>query len=200
MFIPRHPVVENQFCSYAAQAADATGVGGVICYAGAVLYLDSTATNEEAIVKKMTYSTTPGFDPFGFSMQKVKSGYHQVHPAGFMMPGDLGSSDVIAQPSYSAGAINGTKEAPVGVSHLGIWDTVHYTTASVKMAPGEALYASCDEAKVTNDAVFAASDADLTGAVSTTIVGKVVKGASAAKCAANIANTTLYPIRIKLLI
>ena len=33
-----------------------------------------------------------------------------------------------------------------------------------------------------------------------TVVGRVVKGASATKCSANIANTTLYPIRIKLLI
>ncbi len=39
MFIPRHPVVENQFCSYSAQTSDVTGVGGVICYAGAVVFL-----------------------------------------------------------------------------------------------------------------------------------------------------------------
>ena len=212
MFIPRHPVVENQFCSYKAQTGDATGVGGVICYAGSVLYLDSTATNQEAIVTKMVYDSTP-FTPFGFSMQKVKTGYHQVHPAGFMMPGDLGSSDVIAQPSYSSGAINGTKEAPVGMAHLGIWDTVHYTavgtgtgagditpTAAVK--PSEALYAANDQAKVTNTNTLAANAADLsTGeCVSQTVVARVVKGASVAKAAANIANTTLYPIRIKLLI
>jgi hypothetical protein len=129
MFIPRHPVVENQFCSFAAQAADATGVGGVLCYAGAVLYLDKAATNQEAIVKAYTtYAAEPTGDDltaFGFAMQKVKSGYHQVHPAGFMMPGDLGSSDVIAQPAYTSGSIAGTKEAPLGVAHLGIWDTVH---------------------------------------------------------------------------
>jgi len=128
MFIPRHPVVENQFCSYGSQTATAAaGIGGVIAYAGSVVYLDETATNEEPIVKKMAYSASP-FTPFGFLMQKVKTGYHQVHPAGFYMPGDLGSSDVIAQPSYTgAGVINGTKAVPVGVAHLGIWDTVHYT-------------------------------------------------------------------------
>jgi len=212
MFIPRHPVVENQFCSYAAQSSDATGVGGVICYAGAVLYLDSTATNQEAIVKKMAYDAT-GFTPFGFAMQKVKTGYHQVHPAGFMMPGDLGSSDVIAQPSYSSGAINGTKEAPLGVAHLGIWDTVHYTAAgtggdastattpSAAIAPGAALYAAQDEAKVTTSTSDAASAAVYNGErVSSTVVARVVKGTSVAKATANIANTTLYPIRIKLLI
>ena len=212
MFIPRHPVVENQFCSYQAQTGDATGVGGVLSYAGAVLYLIEGATNQEAIVAKMIYDGSP-FTPFGFSMQKVKSGYHQVHPAGFMMPGDLGSSDVIAQPSYSSGAINGTKEAPVGVAHLGIWDTVHYTAVgtgtgatdivpTAAVLPGTSLYAANDEAKVTNTATPAANAADLsTGEnVSTVVVAKVVKGASVAKATANIANTTLYPIRIKLLI
>lgn len=214
MFIPRHPVVENQFCSYASQTATASaGIGGVIAYAGTVVYLDANAANEEPIVKKMEYSASP-FTPFGFLMQKVKTGYHQVHPAGFVMPGDLGSSDVIAQASYNAsGAITGTKAVPVGVAHLGIWDTVHYTavgtgtganditpTAAVK--PGESLYAANDEGKVTNTDTLAASAADLsTGeCVSQTVVGRVMKGASVAKATANIANTTLYPIRIKLLV
>ena len=214
MFIPRHPVVENQFCSYAAQTSDATGVGGVLCYAGSVLKLVSTATNQEAIVSKIVSGDTAApSDPFGFAMQKVKTGYHQVHPAGFMMPGDLGSSDVIAQPSYSSGAINGTKEAPLGVAHMGIWDTVHYTAVgtgtgatdivpSAAILPGSLLYAANDEAKVTNTNTLAANAADLsTGeCVNQTAVAKVVKGASVAKATANIANTTLYPIRIKLLI
>jgi hypothetical protein len=35
MFIPRHPVIEDQFCSYATQSGTgAAGVGGVIAYAG----------------------------------------------------------------------------------------------------------------------------------------------------------------------
>jgi hypothetical protein len=215
MFIPRHPVIENQFCSYAAQTADDTGVGGVICYAGSVLKLNSAATNQEAIVSKMAHGDT-GLIPFGFAMQKVKTGYHQVHPAGFLMPGDLGSSDVLAQPSYSSGAINGTKEAPLGVAHLGIWDTVHYTlkgtgasavgygsfTPSAAMLPGAALKPAADQAKVTNSDV--ASDAtDYNGeyiAGVDIIVARVVKGTSIAKATANVQNTTLYPIRIKLLI
>jgi hypothetical protein len=206
MFIPRHPVVENQFCSYGSQTATAAaGIGGVIAYAGSVVYLDETATNEEPIVKKMAYSAS-AFTPFGFLMQKVKTGYHQVHPAGFYMPGDLGSSDVIAQPSYTgAGVINGTKAVPVGVAHLGIWDTVHYTctggtTPSVKMAPGISLYAAADEGKVTNSTVEADGTDSVGERASTTVVARVVKGASTAKCSANINNTTLYPIRIKLLI
>lgn len=208
MFIPRHPVVENQFCSYQAQDTDATGVGGVLCYAGSVLKLNSGATNQEAIVSKVVDTDTDAWLPFGFAMQKVKTGYHQVHPAGFMMPGDLGSSDVIAQPAYTSGAIAGTKEAPLGVAHLGIWDTVHYTATMVAdvvsagLTPGMRLYTANDEAKVTYNITLAANPADLTTgeAVNTTIVAKVVKGASVAKCQANIDNTTLYPIRIKLLI
>ena len=216
MFIPRHPVVENQFCSYEAQTGVATGIGGVLCYAGSVLYLDSTATNQESIVKKYAHATGEKA-PFGFSMQKVKTGYHQVHPAGFMMPGDLGSSDVIAQPSYSSGAINGTKEAPVGVAHLGIWDTVHYIAKgtgasavgyadyvpSAGLLPGESLFPAADESKVTNsDTTSDATDYNGEYAASngTAVVARVVKGASVAKITANAQNTTLYPIRIKLVI
>jgi hypothetical protein len=218
MFIPRHPVVENQFCSYGAQTGTGSvGVGGVVCYAGTVVYLDATATNEEPIVYKMVYDSTP-FVPFGFAMQKVKTGYHQVHPTGFSMPGDLGSSDVIAQPDYNSnGVIVGTKEIPMGVAHLGIWDTVHYTclktsadlvsTPTNAIVPGEALFAAADEGKVTNSETNAdGTTTDNTGDIgtgdraSTVEVAKVVKGASIAKAGANINNTTLYPIRIKLLI
>ena len=202
MFIPRHPVVENQFCSYVASSVS-TGVGGVVCYAGSVVYLVQSAANQEPIVEKLDAA---GADPFGFAMQKVKTGYHQVHPTGFMMPGDLGSSDVIAQPSYDAnGAIDGTKEAPLGVAHLGIWDTVHYTAVMVggvvqnSINPGVDLCPSVDEAKVTTDTSAGVTAADGDAAVED-VVAKVVKGVSVAKAQANINNTTLYPIRIKLLV
>lgn len=202
MFIPRHPVVENQFCSYASQTGSgAAGIGGVIAYAGSVVYLDPAAANEEPIVKKMAHDVSEA--PFGFSMQKVKTGYHQVHPAGFMMPGDLGSSDAIAQPLYDAtGTITGTKAVPVGVAHLGIWDTVHYTSVggTTKVTPGEALFPAADEAKVTASTVNSDGTDTAGERCSTVTVARVVKGASAAKATANIANTTLYPIRIKLLV
>lgn len=216
MFIPRHPVVENQFCSYGEQTGTAAeGIGGVVAYAGSVVYLNPAATNEESMVLKMAYSGDGPHVPFGFLMQKVKTGYHQVHPSGYYMPGDLGSSDVIAQPNYNTvGTIIGTKAAPVGVAHLGIWDTVHYTckkttsegvsTITTRMIPGASLYPAADEGKVTNSTDDSDGDTDAdTGAECSQgdiVVAKVVKGASAAKCQANIDNTTLYPIRIKLLI
>ena len=202
MFVPRHPVVENQFCQF--NETDGTaGVGGVLAYAGAVCYLVNDAANQDAIVDLyidgVTYSA-PENIPFGFLMQKVKSGYHQVHPAGFYMPGDLGSSDVIAQPKYNAsGQISGTKYAPVGVAHLGIWDTVHYaveTKGTDAMSPGDPLYPDDTTAwygKVSN------STANLPTGVSAS-VARVVKGASAAQVEATMDNTTLYPIRIKLLV
>ena len=207
MFIPRHPVVENQFCSYATQSGTgAAGIGGVIAYAGSVVYLDPAATNQEPMVKNMVHGVTEL--PFGFLMQKVKTGYHQVHPAGYYMPGDLGSSDVIAQASYSStGVINGTKAVPVGVAHLGIWDTVHYTSLNgvTAIVPGAALRAAGDSAKVTtstgtSDGATDATTGAAIGGSGGTTVARVVKGASAAKVTANVANTTLYPIRIKLMI
>jgi hypothetical protein len=208
MFIPRHPVVENQFCSYAENNAfGSAGIGGVVAYAGSVVYLDPTATNEEAMVKKMEHGVTE--TPFGFIMQKVKVGYHSVHPTGFVMPGDLGSSDAIAQPLYdSSGAITGHKSVPVGVANLGIYETVHYTcamttgTVDTKMIPGATLYPASHQARVTNNTDAVAADADHeTGArCSTTAVARVLKGASVAQCQASIDNVSLYPIKIKLLV
>ena len=209
MFIPRHSVVENQFCSY-AESSDfgSAGIGGVVAYAGSVVYLDPLATNEEPMVKAMAGVVTEA--PFGFMMQKVKVGYHNVHPTGFVMPGDLGSSDAIAQPLYSAaGAITGHKSVPVGVAHLGIFDTVHYIctgadgTATTKMTPGQSLYAAAYQARVTNS-TNATPTADATGETGTrasnTVVARVMKGASLAKCQANMDNVTLYPIRVKLVV
>lgn len=229
MFIPRHPVVQNQFCSYSAQTADATGVGGVLCYAGAVLYMDNTtaANVESTIVKRYdTFALEPSDTmeriPIGFAMQKVKTGYHQVHPTGLVLPGDQGSSDVVAQASYNAstGAINGTKAAPIGVAHLGIWETVHYCstftgTASAGSAvvvaanqpmPGDNLRVAANSgSRVVNEGsgFVDAADATYDGQVLpnvTTVVGRVITGVTAAKASATINNTTLYPIRIKLLV
>jgi len=189
MFIPRHPVVEDQFCQLnATTSGGATaGAGGVLAYAGSACYLDTTQT--EAYVN--IYYGNEAFSTFGFLMQKVKVGYHSIHPAGFVMPGDLGSSDVIAQPSYNAnGVINGAKAAPVGVAHLGIWDTIHYYAEAVINA-GTAL-------GVRRDASSELSTVYLNTTAGT--VARVVKGASAAQVTANVANTTLFPIRVKLLV
>lgn len=192
MFIPRHPVIQDQFCQFATSSGSAatTGAGGVLAYAGSACYLDTTLADGTVNI----YGADEQFECFGFLMQKVKAGYHSIHPAGMMLPGDLGSSDVIAQPSYDAnGAINGSKPAPVGVAHLGIWDTIHYWNNGVAMVGGGVL------------GIRRTSISELTvaGTINTltanTKVAIVLKGASAGQVAANDANTTLFPIRIKLL-
>jgi len=196
MFIPRHPVVENQFCQFYGQTTVSSGAGDVLAYAGSVCYLDDSQT--DATVK--IYTANENKIAFGFLMQKVKTGYHSSHPAGYMMPGDLGSSDVIAQPSYNSnGQINGSKPAPVGVAHLGIWDTIHYYGSGVLNA-GTNLFVRqnsmselCDSGATQN--IQTTLQTDVPGAIAV-----VLKGASAAQVTANNNNTTLYPIRVKLLV
>ena len=198
MFIPRHPVIQNQFCQFWGQTTISGGAGNVMAYAGSACYLDTSAT--EATVK--IYVSNENKPVFGFLMQKVKTGYHSIHPAGFSMPGDLGSSDVIAQPSYdSQGRINGTKPAPAGVAHLGIWDTIHYYGSGALNA-GTGLFVRqssiselCDSGATENTQTTPWDKSGEAG-----IVARVVKGASAAQVTANNSNTTLYPIRIKLLV
>lgn len=206
MFIPRHSVVENQFCKYGSTSVT-TGFGGVIAYAGSVVYLDPS--KDESEVLKMAHGVTS--DPFGFLMQKVKTGYHAVHPVGFVMPGDLGSSDAIAPPTYSgAGAINGTGSVPVGVAHLGIYDTVHYTckqstTINVvdtadRPLNGQLFYPAADNGKITNSTT-ASDGTDSNGERCSSIaVAKVIKGVSAAKATSTVAGNTQFAIRIKLLV
>jgi len=187
MFIPRHPVVENQFCQIATTTISG-GTGNVLAYAGSACYLDDGQT--DATVK--IYAANENKRAFGFLMQKVKAGYHAIHPAGMVLPGDLGSSDVIAQPSYNAnGQITGTKPAPVGVAHLGIWDTIHYYSTAALNA-GTAM-------GIRKTSLSELSNVSMNSLAANQDVAKVVKGASAAQVAANVANTTLYPIRVKLL-
>jgi hypothetical protein len=229
MFIPRQPVVDNQFCEFAAQTSDTSGIGGTIAYAGAAVYLAAT-TNEatEAQVKVFATSAPGSTKPvFGLLMQKVKTGYHQVHPAGYILKQDFGSSDAIAQPSYnSSGNITGTQKVPVGVAHDGgIWDTTHYTSydgsstitldaSHSAVNSGDMLYVTANASgRLTNQTGAASGYAmhdkalcpgletqSVSGAVALAGAAVVIKGVSAAKANSTLNNQTLYPIRIKLLV
>jgi hypothetical protein len=196
MFIPRHPVIQNQFCQFAAGVV-AGGAGNVLAYAGSACYLDTTLADSTVKI----YAADEQYECFGFLMQKVKTGYQSIHPAGMVLPGDLGSSDVIAQPSYSnVGVINGTKPAPVGVAHLGIWDTIHYWNNGVALAGGAVLGIRQGQAsELTAAGTMNTLAHGVTGELLNQAVAVVLKGASAGQVVANDANTTLYPIRIKLL-
>jgi hypothetical protein len=96
MFIPRDPVNENMFCQYVATTVSG-GCGEFLAYAGAVVYIcdvscDGThGSDTETYVKA---SLTGGEDHFGFLEQTIKTGYHALHPAGYIMDKDFGMSHV----------------------------------------------------------------------------------------------------------
>lgn len=108
VFIPRDPVVQNQFLVH--DTSQGTGTES----AGCVVFLSG-----DELVACVSGS---GNAPYGFLMQNVKA-ESSAHPTGFRLPGDLGSSD----------AFTGD---PVAVAHLGLYDTTHYDTAETYTAGG----------------------------------------------------------------
>ena len=110
VFIPRDPVMQNQFLTHDSSKGSTATAGAIIALSGDQLVEVVSGTN-----------TTP----YGFLMQNVKA-ESSAHPTGFRLPGDLGSSD----------AFTGD---PVAVVHLGLYDTTHYDPA-LTFAFGEALY------------------------------------------------------------
>lgn len=121
VFIPRDPVMQNQFLVHDSDKGSTATAGAVV----------SLSASEKVEVVSGTNTT-----PYGFLMQNVKA-ESSAHPTGFRLPGDLGSSD----------AFTGD---PVGVAHLGLYDTTFYDTADTFTA-GDALY-SDDAGKVTVNA------------------------------------------------
>ncbi len=107
VFIPRDPVVQNQFLVH-----DTNGGGDGVETAGSVVYLSG-----DQLVAVVSGS---GNRPYGFLMQNVKA-ESSAHPTGFRLPGDLGSSD----------AFTGD---PVSVAHLGLYDTTYYDSAETYTA------------------------------------------------------------------
>ena len=114
VFIPRDPVSQNQFLTHDSTWANTATAGAVVHLSGDQLVSPVSGT--------ATY-------PYGFLMQNVKA-ESSAHPTGFRLPGDLGSSD----------AFTGD---PVGVAHLGIYDTTHYETSTTYTA-GDSLTTAAD--------------------------------------------------------
>ncbi len=108
VFIPRDPVIQNQFLVHDSSQGLGTET------AGCVVFLSG-----DQLVACVSGS---GNAPYGFLMQNVKA-ESSAHPTGFRLPGDLGSSD----------AFTGD---PVAVAHLGLYDTTHYDTAETFTAGG----------------------------------------------------------------
>jgi hypothetical protein len=220
MFIPRQPVVDNQFCEFASQTGDTSGVGGALAHAGAVVYMKGGSADPYVTVFAGAVGT---HHVFGLLMQKVKTGYHEVHPAGWVKRTDFGSSDAITQPTYdSSGNITGTQPVPVGVAHCGgIWDTTHYTSRTAAdvwaaVNAGDLLNVTFNLAgRLTNYGtqgsgnvwdvhpnalapVFDHFSGD--APADQGAVGLVIKGVSAAKAESTEGGQTMYPIRFKLLV
>jgi hypothetical protein len=222
MFIPRQPVVDNQFCEYGSQTGDTTGVGGTLAHAGAAVYMDGSAIDPYVYVFSDSLPASGQRHVFGLLMQKVKTGYHEVHPAGWVKRTDFGSSDAIAQPTYDAsGNIDGSQPVPVGVAHCGgIWDTTHYESRTAvdtwaAVNAGDLLNVTYNsDGRLTNFGTQGTDDwsvhgealvpmfaaFDETGTASDHAVGLVIKGVSAAKAESTFSGQTMYPIRFKLLV
>lgn len=105
VFIPRDPVVQNQFLAHNSAASTTETAGSVVRLSGNEL---------------VSVVSGAGDVPYGFLMQNVKA-ESSAHPTGFRLPGDLGSSD----------AFTGD---PVAVAHLGLYDTTYYNTATTYTA------------------------------------------------------------------
>ena len=182
MFIPRDPVNENMFCQYKATTSSG-GTGDFIAYAGAVVHIKTGSPDTYVETSEATADKH-----FGFLEQTIKTGYHAIHPAGYILDKDFGMSHVVAKPTFAAGTrtVNGTQATPVAVAHLGIWETTHYDDGAVNA--GAAMYV-----KASTGGKICDSDND-------TQVAWCVKGVTAGQAAKNVAGTTLYPLRIKLLI
>ncbi len=110
VFIPRDPVSQNQFLTHDSTWENTATAGAVVHLSGDELVSPVSGT---------------GTFPYGFLMQNVKA-ESSAHPTGFRLPGDLGSSD----------AFTGD---PVGVAHLGIYDTTYYSTTPSSYTAGELL-------------------------------------------------------------
>ena len=182
MFIPRDPVNENMFCQYKATTASG-GTGAFIAFAGAVVKIVGGGPD--------TYVETcegTGDTHFGFLEQTIKTGYHAIHPAGYILDKDFGMSHVVAQATFEAGTrrVNGTKATPAAVAHLGIWETTHYDDGAINA--GDAMY------------VNGSTGGKICNTSAGTQVAWCIKGVTSGQAAKNVAETTLYPIRIKLLI
>ncbi len=163
-FIPRHPVIQDQFCSYTqtTTGSGGTGTGATIAEAGSVVIITDYGTAwselDRTIVRRVETGDAAGTLPHGLLMQKIKTGYEAVHPAGYVLRKDMGSSDAIALPKYTSGSIVGTRTVPVGVGMLGIWETTHYVYSGANGFAGGALLYACNEGTVgaTGDSVITA--------------------------------------------
>lgn len=84
-FKVRHPLVENQYCTFNASSSENLPVA-----AGVLVKIVGETSDGRAIVDVV--STAASDQVFGWLMQKVKAEY-STFPPNFRLRGDLGSTD-----------------------------------------------------------------------------------------------------------
>lgn len=174
VFIPRDPVVQNQFLTHDSRFGNTTATAGcVVLLSGDELVQCVSGT---PIVGNAQH-------PFGFLMQNVKA-ESSAHPTGFRLPGDLGSSD----------AFTGD---PVAVAHLGVYDTTYYDTTAT-YAAGDLLGATNTGRVTPNDSGNALNFPTKNNVTATDELVNIVAVAQNSLTAAQVAAGE--KLRIKLLI
>ena len=126
MFIAREPVLENMFCRHDSTQSTPInpGVSPVVSPQGALCTI-AGCDGETTIVKKMTACSQK---PFGWLMQEIRTDYnHEYIPFNGMMAKDMGTQKTFV--GY-----------PIGVAHLGIYDTNVYNVESGGVTAGADLY------------------------------------------------------------
>lgn len=128
-FQVRHPLVENQFCSFNADSGETFPVA-----AGKLVRVVGETGDGRAIVDVVSTASSQGTSIIGYLMQKVREQSTEF-PPGFLFRSDMGSSDAIIQGGH----------VPVGVAsgRGAVYEIDQYVdNGSNGIAAGTLLY--CD--------------------------------------------------------
>lgn len=126
MFIAREDVLANMFCRHDTSQSTPMnpGVSPVVCPQGALCTI-AGCDGETTIVKMMTACTDK---PFGWLLQEVRTAYNNEYiPFGGMMAKDMGTQKTFVG-------------WPIGVAHLGIYDTNVYNIETNGVTAGADLF------------------------------------------------------------
>ncbi len=155
----RHPIVENQFCSFDATSSEVLPVE-----AGTLVKVVGVTTNGRTLVDVVTDAAADTV--FGWLMQKVKAVSSEM-PPGFLFRGDMGSSDAFLGD-------------PVGIAHGNgaIYETNQYVDNGADgVTAGDTLYVD-DDGKLEDtqtDAGDAVAEAMQTLTASEMAAGKMLR-------------------------
>ena len=130
-FNVRHPLVENQYCSFNKDTSETLPVA-----AGTVVYVMGETSDSRALVDVVSDASAQVNLIAGFLMQKVVAESSEM-PPGFMFRSQMGSTDAIVQDSHP----------PVGVASGkgAVYEIDQYVdNGSDGIAAGTVLYVDDD--------------------------------------------------------